>query len=205
MLEKGCKKNEVIFFDCGPGNILLDKAAQHFFGKPYDRDARFARRGKVSEKVLNVLLKEPYYKLLPPKSTGRELFSDAYFERVLQMCSRAGLNEYDVMATLTELTVAAISAQYLKFVLPAGQIEELIVSGGGAQNPLMMERLQVMFSSARVVRQDDLQLLPNEKAIPAKAKESVLFAVLGNDLLSGVNASLRTTARLGKISLPPIS
>ncbi|NTW50055.1 MAG: anhydro-N-acetylmuramic acid kinase [Chlorobiales bacterium] len=205
VLKKGCKKNEVIFFDCGPGNILLDKAAQHFFQKPYDRDARFAKRGKVSEKILDVLLKEPYYRLPPPKSTGRELFSDAYFERILQICSDAGLSGPDVIATLTELTVLAISQQYITFVLPAVQIDELIVSGGGAQNPLMMTRLQQVFPSVRVVRQDDLQQSPNERAIPAKAKESVLFAVLGNDLLSGLSASLRTKAMLGKISLPPVS
>jgi anhydro-N-acetylmuramic acid kinase len=198
-LPKACGKSDVIFFDCGPGNVLLDKAAQFYFGKPFDKNGRFAAQGKASEKILSQLLREKYYRVPPPKSTGRELFSDAYFERIVELCKQEQLSGVDVMATLTELTAETIARQAETFIAPKCLIDELIVAGGGAENPMLMAGLTKKFPSARVMKQDNLPLA----AIPAKAKEAVLFAVLGNEFLSGQSASMTTPAVLGKLSLPP--
>ncbi len=196
-LKANAKKEDVIYFDAGAGNVLIDKATQRLFGKAFDRDGNFAAKGHVHQELLQAWLKEPFYRKKPPKSTGRELFTDDYFERLL--ADAHALSPYDVIATLTALTVQSLAVQLRKFVMPTMTIDELIVSGGGAKNKTLMQMLETAFPKTRVIKQDDLL----ENPIPAKAKESVLFAVLGNELLSGKSASMQTPALLGTLAFPP--
>ncbi len=196
-LKAKARKEDVIYFDTGPGNVLIDKAAQRLFGKPFDRDGQFAAKGQIHQRLLNEWLKEPFYRLTPPKSTGRELFTDAYFERLLG--DAHSLSPYDFMATLTALTVQSLALQLERFILPVMTIDELIVSGGGAKNNTLMHLLKTALPKTRIIRQDEL----SENPIPAKAKEAVLFAVLGNELLSGKSASMQTPAMLGTLAFPP--
>jgi len=196
-LKANVKKEDVIYFDAGAGNVLIDKAAQRLFGKAFDRDGNFAAKGHVQQELLHAWLKEPFYRKKPPKSTGRERFTDAYFERLL--ADAHALSPYDVIATLTALTVQSLAVQIKKFVMPTMTIDELIVSGGGAKNNTLMQMLETAFPKTHVIKQDDLL----ENPIPAKAKESVLFAVLGNELLSGKSASMQTPALLGTLAFPP--
>lgn len=209
VLPKGCAKQDVIFFDCGAGNLLMDKAAMRFFNKSFDKNGRIAASGTASDGIVRTLLQHKYFQLPPPKSTGRELFSDAYFESVVNRCREKKLSDADILATLTEFTVRAIYRQYQTFIEPRVNIEELIVSGGGAKNPVLMRKLRQMFYFCRVLSQDAVargaagEVTPH--SIPAKAKEAVLFAVLGNEFLSGNSASMTTPARLGKLSLPPVT
>ncbi len=196
-LKANAKKEDVIYFDAGAGNVLIDKAAQRLFGKAFDREGKFAAKGQVHQRLLDEWLKEPFYRKKPPKSTGRELFTDAYFERLLRTAE--GISPHDFIATLTALTVQSLAVQIKKFVLPTMTIDELIVSGGGAKNKTLMQMLESTFPQMRVIKQDDLL----ENPIPAKAKESVLFAVLGNELLSGKSASMQTPALLGTLAFPP--
>ncbi|MBC8043972.1 MAG: anhydro-N-acetylmuramic acid kinase [Rhizobacter sp.] len=199
-MKQGCKRQEVIFFDCGPGNVLIDKAAALLFGKPFDQSGKFAAKGSASETALKTLLRLPYLKQVPPKSTGRELFSDAYFENALARCRSENLNDFDIIATLTEFTARVVAAQYQKFIAPHFKIDELVVSGGGARNKTLMRSLEKKFYFAAV--KDHASETPTT-GIPAKAKEAVLFAVLGNELLCGGSASMKTGAMLGKLSFPP--
>jgi anhydro-N-acetylmuramic acid kinase len=196
-LKANANKEDVIYFDAGAGNVLIDKAAQRLFGKPFDREGKFAAKGQIHQRLLDEWLKEPFYRKKPPKSTGRELFTDAYFNRLLR--SARGISPHDFIATLTALTVQSLAKQLKKFVLPIMTIDELIVSGGGAKNNTLMQMLESTFPQTHVVKQDDL----SENPIPAKAKESVLFAVLGNELLSGKSASMQTPALLGTLAFPP--
>ncbi len=196
-LKANAKKDDVIYFDAGAGNVLIDKASQHFFGKPFDRKGKFAAKGQVHQRLLDEWLKEPFYRKKPPKSTGRELFTDAYFECLIR--SARGISPHDFIATLTALTVQSLAIQIKKFVLPIMKIDDLIVSGGGAKNNTLMQMLQATFPQTHVIKQDNLL----ENPIPAKAKESVLFAVLGNELLSGKSASMQTPALLGTLAFPP--
>ncbi len=196
-LKANAKKEDVMFFDAGAGNVLIDKAAQRLFKMPFDREGKLAAQGKVQTQLLKRWLKEPYYRQQPPKSTGREYFTDAYFERLL--ADAQGISPTDFIATLTALTVQSLAKQIERFIAPKMTIDELIVSGGGAYNKTVIEMLKTAFPKSRVVKQDDLA----ENPIPAKAKEAVLFAVLGNELLSGISASMQTPALLGTLSFPP--
>lgn len=196
-LKANAAKDDVIFFDAGAGNLLLDKAAHRFFGKPFDRDGKLAASGKIDSALLRRLLQEPFYRKTPPKSTGRELFTDAYFENILRLAN--GLSPRDLLATLAALVAESVAMQVKRFVLPKMPIDEVIVSGGGANNKTLMAALAEKLAPARLMRQDEL----TESPIPAKAKEATLFAVLGNELLSGKSASMRTPALLGSLSFPP--
>lgn len=196
-LKANAKKEDVICFDAGAGNVLIDKAAQRFYGKPFDRDGKFASQGEVQRALLQAWLKEPFYRMKPPKSTGRELFTDNYFEQLLRAAQ--GIAPNDLIATLTALTAESLAMQVRRFVLPKMSIDEVVVSGGGANNKTLMRMLTERFSPSVVLKQDDLI----ENPIPAKAKEAVLFAVLGNELLSGNSASMQTPALLGMLSFPP--
>lgn len=196
-LKAKAKKEDAIYFDAGAGNVLIDKAVQNFFALPFDRDGTLAANGQVHQGLLKQWLKEPYYRQPPPKSTGREHFTDAYFKRLL--ADAKGISSTDVIATLTALTAQSIAVQIERFIMPKMTVDELIVSGGGANNKTLMKQLEDVLPNVRVIKQDDLI----ENPIPAKAKEAVLFAVLGNQLLSGKSASMQTPALLGVLSFPP--
>jgi anhydro-N-acetylmuramic acid kinase len=196
-LKAKAKKEDAIYFDAGAGNVLIDKAAQNFFALPFDRDGTLAANGQVHQGLLKQWLKEPYYRQPPPKSTGREHFTDAYFKRLL--ADAKGISSTDVIATLTALTARSVAVQIERFIMPKMTVDELIVSGGGANNKTLMKQLEDVLPNVRVIKQDDLI----ENPIPAKAKEAVLFAVLGNELLSGKSASMQTPALLGVLSFPP--
>ncbi len=197
-LKANGQRSDIIYFDCGAGNALIDMAAQYFFQKPFDKDGRFAAQGTPSPALLKVWLREPYYRRKPPKSTGRELFSQDYFNRLLEQGKALRLSPYDIIATLTALTAESLAMQLRKFVLPKFPIDEAFVAGGGAENPTLMRYLQSALAPIPVHKQSEL----DGNTIPAKAKEAVLFAVLGNDFLSEQSASLSTPAILGKLSLP---
>jgi anhydro-N-acetylmuramic acid kinase len=108
-LKANANKEDVIYFDAGAGNVLIDKAAQRLFGKPFDREGKFAAKGQIHQRLLDEWLKEPFYRKKPPKSTGRELFTDAYFNRLLR--SARGISPHDFIATLTALTVQSLAKQ----------------------------------------------------------------------------------------------
>jgi anhydro-N-acetylmuramic acid kinase len=121
-------------FDCGPGNTLIDHWAQRHLGEPFDRDGRWASRGRVIDRLLDALLCDPYFSRPPPKSTGRELFNAAWLDRLL----KEGDRPVDVAATLTRLTARAIARAIRTY---SGDARELVVCGGGALNPTLMQAL----------------------------------------------------------------
>lgn len=125
-------------YDTGPGNMLMDAWMQKEFGKPYDKDAKIARSGKVNHALLQRLLAEDYLQLPAPKSTGRELFNLPWLEQHL---SGLTLLPEDVLATLAEFTALTIAEQ-VKGLTQNNTENELLVCGGGAQNPLLMARMQ---------------------------------------------------------------
>ncbi len=193
--------SDVIYFDCGPGNVMIDMASQLFFHKPFDKNGELAAQGTPSQALLQQWLREPYYRRQPPKSTGRELFSADYFQRMIDQCRTLNLRAHDILATLTALTAESIAMQLRAFVLNRFPVDEVFVAGGGAENPTLMRYLRSSLEKLSVVRvskQSELETC----TIPAKAKEAVLFATLGNEFLSGRSASLATPAILGKLSLP---
>lgn len=126
-------------FDTGPGNMLMDSLVQDQLGIPYDKDGRIAASGKVDEELLEAALRDPYFSLSAPKSTGREYFSREWLEYLV--CKKIPVE--DLAATLAELTASSI-VDALAVSMPCAR--KLIVCGGGALNPYLMNRIARMAS-----------------------------------------------------------
>jgi len=159
-------------FDTGPGNMLMDAAVRKITRgeQSYDRDGRLAARGKIDQPLLaSWLQNEPFFHQTPPKTTGREQFGEQTLVKFSQQAQEHQLNDSDYLATLSALTTHSIAAAYRDF-LPIFP-EEVIVSGGGSHNPVLMNSLKTLLAPARVLASDDLGL-------PTQAKEAVAFAVL---------------------------
>ena len=192
---------DVLAFDTGPANMLIDAVALSETEQSMDRDGAGARRGTPSEKLVENVLSIPYFERTPPKSTGRELFGGPCADALLRGGKNAGLKQDDMLATATEITVRSIRDAYHRFVEPATPLDELIVSGGGAQNSFMMERLSQVLSPVEVVTSD-------ERGLSSDAKEAVAFAILADQTVRGRPGSLPGAtgadrpAVLGKICLP---
>lgn len=163
------KDKETFAFDNGVGNILSDYFSLKLFNEPYDRGGVFALQGKVDERWLEFLLSEPYYKKLPPKTTGRELFSGEY---ALKIFESAPENKFDVMATIAELTACVIYNSYCDFIFPENKIDEVVLGGGGAFNRAITTSLQHKLGNIPLKTHADFH-------IPDKFKECLAFAYLG--------------------------
>ncbi len=159
-------------FDTGPGNTLLDFCAQLLSGgkQSCDLDGRMAERGTVDQSLLEMYLAaEPYYKRKPPKTTGRELFSQEYSQRLIDQAQNRSLSDDDLFATLTALTAESIARACRDFLPEFPQ--QVILSGGGTRNPTLMNMLAAALQPAQVLISDELGL-------PVEAKEAAAFAVL---------------------------
>ena len=187
---------EIFAFDNGVGNMLIDYFANKLFGVPFDRNGNLAAQGIVNERWLNELLKEPYYNIIPPKSTGRELFNDNYAEEIYKTAPQ---NKFDVMATVTNLTARVISDSYNNFIFPKTRIDEVVLGGGGAFNLTLKKYLSEYLPNIPVKTHNDYN-------IPDKLKECIAFAYLGyftyikkpNNLPSCTGAKVPVV--MGKIS-----
>lgn len=159
---------ELFAYDIGPANALVDAvvSSRRLNERGFDEDGGIAASGRVDERLLDVLLAEPYYLLPAPKSTGKELFHLAYVEDAV---ARAGhpVSDADLVATLTELTVRTVARD----VLAAG-VDLLVVSGGGCRNPVLMKGLRAALSGVTVS-------LSDEYGAPTDDKEAIAFALIG--------------------------
>jgi len=165
----------VIAFDTGPGNMVIDAVTERLFGRPYDRNGRLAARGEPIERALRQLLRHSFFRQKPPKTAGRERFGREFVREFLPICGRADDN--DIVATATALTARSIGLAVRRFVLPMVQpplrFREFVVSGGGTKNATLM----------RMIREDLAPLkmrvrTSEEFGIPAEAKEAAAFALL---------------------------
>jgi anhydro-N-acetylmuramic acid kinase len=201
VLKKNGGLADVLAFDTGPANMVLDGLAQKLFNLAYDENGGLAARGKVSHELLQYLLGHPYFARPIPKSTGREDFGAEFVARLVQRGRELQLDHEDLMATATALTAESVWRGAKSLEHSHGAIVELIVSGGGSHNLALMDVLREKFSSAKVAATD-------EYGVPGDAKEAVLFALLANETVSGnagnvpsvTGASAATV--LGKICLP---
>ncbi len=188
----------VLAFDTGPGNMLIDDAVRRVTSgrSTFDRDGRLAARGEVDEGMLAWLMEHPYLARRPPKTTGREQFGVSFGDRVWEQARQRGLEPVDVIATLTAFTAASIADAYRRF-LPC-MPDEVIVGGGGANNPTLVAMLRQRLHPARVTSHRDLGMSDD-------AKEAVAFAVLAYETLHGRPGNLpsctgaRRQVVLGKI------
>jgi anhydro-N-acetylmuramic acid kinase len=210
--------NKIVAFDTGPGNMVIDALAEQLFGLPCDRDGLIAASGRVIEPALERFLNNGFFREPPPKSAGREQFGREFAREFLHACrplpaakaagkgsspSQPAVENRDVIATATALTARSVALAIKRFVLPKGDFNELIISGGGARNPTLVAWL------TEEVRRLGLNLRSSDEfGIPSSAKEAVAFAVMAyetwNRRPSNVPAATgaERAVVLGKISLP---
>lgn len=171
---------ESVSFDTGPANALIDLMARHISAgaQAFDRDGVMARGGAVDEGLLEELLRDPYYALSTPKSTGKELFNQAYLDRFRD--SRPDLNDRDVIATVTALTARTVAQ-----ACHAHGVETVVASGGGTRNPTLMAMLKQELGP-------DVSLTTTDVAwgLPEGAKEACLMALIGWLSWHGLPATL---------------
>ena len=185
-LPPGAGPDDVVAFDVGPGNMVIDETVRALTGgeRGYDPEGRQAAEGKVSDELLAGLLRHPFFRRQPPRSTGREEFGSRYAVKMLGKARRLGLSENDMVATITALTARTIGDAIKEFVLPHGPVDEVIASGGGVHNRRLMELI------AGELPKDASFLKSDEFGLPADAKEAIAFAVLANETVSGRPANL---------------
>jgi anhydro-N-acetylmuramic acid kinase len=176
------RSGSVRAFDTGPGNMVMDGLVRHLTNQRegFDRNGRLAAKGKVHENLLRQLLRHPFLRRRPPKSTGREEFGEAFLRDILRVGHRPGLAPADLIATVTAFTAFAI-ADAQKF-LPA-KVDEVLVCGGGARNSTLMQMLQSTWGSTPVRPVEAL-------GWDGRAIEAIAFAVLAYQAVHNVACNL---------------
>jgi len=166
-------------FDTGPGVVVIDGVTRTLVpGLRFDVDGQLARQGAPIDDVVDASLRDPYFGAPPPKSTGRELFTPAYIANFIAQCRavRPEATPADIIATAVAFTARSIADAYRRF-LPE-PIKDVVVSGGGAKNPALVEAISALLPDVSVVRFDDV-------FYDGEAKEAVAFALLGYLHLTG--------------------
>jgi anhydro-N-acetylmuramic acid kinase len=212
-LPPGAKLDAVVAFDTGPGNMVIDAVVSALSGGrlSYDRDGRWASRGKISQRLLKEMMHHSFFKRRPPKTTGREEFGDDFILRLLRVARRLRLNDQDTVASATALTAESIAQAYRRFVFPRLKVREMsrlqiILGGGGAKNPTLVNMLGERSSQLQP------EILTHEDfGINNSAKEALAFAMLSHETLAQrpSNVPGATGARnpvvLGKILIGAIN
>ena len=176
ILPTNCGVSDIFAFDTGPGNMVVDGVVQAITHDKlsFDRDGAIGSKGQVCEELLDVLMAHPFLDLAPPKTTGREDFGAAMVQNILDW---KGKRE-DLVRTAVQFTVESIVLGLKRFVLPRCEIHEVIASGGGTKNPLMMDLLDRALGNIALKRLDDLGMAP-------EAKEAIAFAILAYQTING--------------------
>lgn len=199
ILPAGGPESEVLAFDTGPGNMVVDQLMERLTGgkRHFDRNGAVAARGRIDRGLLDTLLGDSYFSRRPPKTAGREQYGAAFVERL----TATGLAPEDLVATATAFTAAAIAQAILRF---APRTREVIAAGGGVHNRQLMAQLAAFLPDARVTTTAEFGVDPD-------AKEAIAFAILAHrtwrrrtgNLPSATGA--RRAAVLGKVSFQPAS
>jgi len=204
VLPHAAKPQQVFAFDTGPANMLIDALVAHFtHGRlRFDKNAALASQGRSLPALLDDLMRDPYLKLAPPKSTGREYYGQAYLKELLALGRHHRAKPNDLIRAATIFTALSVVDALNRFVLPRADIHQLIVSGGGARNPIILAQLSAALPA--------IQVLPSSRlGIPEDAKEAFAFALLAYETFHQRPANLpsatgaRGPAILGKISYAP--
>jgi len=201
ILNKKGKLDDVLAFDTGPGNMMIDFLSKKFFNSEYDNNGGCALKGKINEQLFIDIKKiDKFIEKAPPKSTGREYYGMEFLSPLLKKHKKLSHNDW--LSTITDYTAYSVYRNYEKFIKSETKIEELFISGGGAKNKFVMNSLKKYFGKKiQIKNAKDLGISPD-------AKEAICFAVLANETLSGnpnnipkVTGASRKTI-LGKICLP---
>jgi len=198
-LPPAATTDDVVAFDTGPGNMVIDALTEVATrgALKYDKDGVLAASGNVIPELLDAWMDDGYFRRPPPKTTGREHFGVQFARRI--MTESHGVPIEDLIATATALTAESIARAYRDFILPRGPIDEVIVGGGGSQNLTLMQMLAERLPGCTILRHEHFH-------IDSKAKEAIGLAIIANDAIAGLNTNIpgatggRPTV-LGKISV----
>jgi anhydro-N-acetylmuramic acid kinase len=202
VIPAGARMEDVTAFDTGPGNMVIDAMVSRITRgrKSFDRGGQMAAGGLAIPGVLDRLLSDSYFHRPPPKTAGREQYGGQYVQRLLRLCGR--VRPEDAIATATLLTPLSILDGLGRYVFPRTKIDEVIVSGGGAHNPVILAQLEAGLGGRRLRRAGGM-------GINEDAKEAFAFAVLAYETWHRRPANLpgatgaRCPAILGKVAYPP--
>ncbi|CDC69126.1 MAG TPA: anhydro-N-acetylmuramic acid kinase [Acholeplasmatales bacterium] len=193
-LKKNSSPDDVIAFDTGPGNMLIDGAMQKLYHLDYDAFGNIAKKGKMITEVLDEMLEDSYLYMPYPKSTGREKYNDQYLDDLISKIKKYTPKNEDVIATITAYTAYTIIKEYQLF-LP--DIDEIILSGGGAHNKFLVDLLRQNLT-AKIIISDQID-----------AYEAFGFAILGHMTILNQASNLpsvtgaKKAVILGNITNPP--
>jgi anhydro-N-acetylmuramic acid kinase len=206
VIPANAKPSDVFAFDTGPGNMLIDALVQHFTHgrKKFDDAGKLAMHGRIILPLYKELRKDPYVKIPPPKSTGREYYGSAYVENLLALGRKHGARPNDLIRAATNFTAGSIVNALERFVLPKHEIRQMILSGGGANNWFVCSLIAAWLTPHKI------HILDSSKfRIPIDAKEALAFAILAYETYHHRPSNIPTAtgargpAILGKISYPP--
>lgn len=203
VLPADCDKDDIIAFDTGPGNMIIDELTRIITDgkRNYDNNGELASMGIINEILLNDMLSDPFIRRPPPKTAGRENFGAQFVQKLLEKANKLCLNSYDIIATATAFTAESIYENYKLFILRKYDIHEIIISGGGSHNLTLMDMLKQRFYPIPVRNIEEYD-------ISGDAKEAMAFAILANETIHGNpnNVPSATSANkkviLGKICIP---
>ena len=182
-LPRGCKQDDIIAFDTGPGNVVIDSVIRLISGgkQRFDLGGKMAAQGTVNKRLLNEMLRHPFLRRRPPKSTGREEFGISFANRIYQQASQKGLADFCLVATVTAFTANSIARAYHQ-LLPT-MPDEVILCGGGSHNNTLVEMLRGELPNVKMLSTEDF-------GISVDAKEAVSFAILAWATINGLTNNM---------------
>lgn len=189
-------RNKPFASDCGPGNMVIDGGMKFIYGRKYDKKGEIASRGNPDKKTVNQIARLSFFKVPPPKSTGREQFGNRFLVRL--MSNLKGLPPEDVITTISEITAISISGFIKRF---APEVEEIFLCGGGSKNRYIVSRLRQLLPDIEILSTADLGYNPDYI-------ESMLWAYLSYCFIRGIRiesnrfTGARNTYIPGKLCLP---
>jgi len=181
VVPAGSRREGVFAFDTGPGNMIIDELVRRDSKGTlhYDKDGCRGRLGKVDAGLVSLAADSSWYALPPPKSTGREVYGTAFVDGFVARGRERDLSPDDLVATATAFTAETIAAAYRDFIYPAAKIDDVVVGGGGALNPFLMDQVRARLPAGVTL------LTTADLGVPELAREAMAFAVLGHEALMG--------------------
>lgn len=197
-LKKGCHIDDVLSFDTGPGNVMIDYFMNKYYHKPFDENGDIARSGNIIQGLFEYLKNDDYLNIVPPKSTGREKYSASYLDMLEEKFNLSVERKEDVICTFTEYTAYTIAFHYNQYLC---DVNAVIVSGGGSHNKYLLERIKEL---------SNIKIMTGEEyGINSDSKEALAFVVMGYQTLQGKPSNVcsvtgaKQNVVLGNITLNP--